>query len=260
MGAVKSKVESTSNIVNEAITDVLMESSSSCQNNQTIFQEQDISDIKIIGCSLNIMQSATASLNLSCSQDTTQNSELATKFSNTLDKKLESSVKGIMIGLSDTEVKSVENLVNKVKNSINISNVASCVASTLINQKQKLGKIEVDCTKLPVGASSIVSFNQVVVSNAVAKCMQSNSAANQAITELDNKIKTAQSAQTVGLDLAALASSIIPCVICVFCSLSIVASVMMSQMQSQSPGAGMSASLPSMQSVSKSLMSNNLKF
>ncbi len=87
--------------------------------------------------------------------------------------------------------------------------------------------------------------------------MQSNTTANKAITELENTIKQIQSAKSEGIDLGALfsglASFIIPCVICI---ISIVASVMVAQMQSG--GIGASPSTLPMPSVTKYLMTSNL--
>lgn len=215
----KAEAKTETNIVNEAVTNVIMSSAQNCSANNANTQELYFRDIKVKGCSVdfsNISQDMKVTQNFSCAQDSSQNVELLNKFKSELDAKTEASLKGITT--SSTKAETITNIKNKIETNINMSSVANCVANNINQQKMEFGKIDVECAK-----GDRVSFNNIgqkLVATQVAKCIQSNKQVSDLSNELDNEVKAATSSKNEGLtlggsfeSLASLGASLIPLLI-----------------------------------------------
>ncbi len=228
MGATQSKSTARTDIVNQAVTDVIISSASNCSSNNAASQSLTFSDIRARGCKVNfsnINQEASISTNLSCAQDSNQNSNLASEFASKLDQSLEASLKGIPGAvLSNTETSTVTNMKNKIKNNINMSQIASCISSNMTNQKLNFGKIDVDCRGADPGDKEL-NFNNIgqrLIATHAASCIQGNKQVSEAATKIENILKQKQAATNSGIDpTASLASlgvwflpSIISAIIC----------------------------------------------
>lgn len=215
----KAEAKTETNIVNEAVTNVIMSSAQNCSANNANTQELYFRDIKVKGCSVdfsNISQDMKVTQNFSCAQDSSQNVELLNKFKSELDAKTKAALKGITT--SSTKAETITNIKNKIETNINMSSVANCVANNINQEKMEFGKIDVECAK-----GDRVSFNNIgqkLVATQVAKCIQSDKQVSDLSNELDNEVKAATSSKNEGLtlggsfgSLASLGASLIPLLI-----------------------------------------------
>jgi hypothetical protein len=235
MGSAQSKAVSDTKIVNKAVTDVMMESSSNCSASSSASQTMSFNDIRARGCSVdfsNISQDATITTNFTCAQDSNQNTDLLNKFGSKLDQSVEATLKGLSGAVvSKSEAQTITNAKNEIKNNINLSQVANCIAKSMADQKMQFGKIEVDCRESDPGDKklSFRNISQKLIATQTSKCMQSNAQVVKAINELETILTTKTKAANEGIDLASFASLgawLLPLIIgCIIVSLAIISSV-----------------------------------
>jgi hypothetical protein len=204
MGAAISRSISVSNIVNESIMEILMESSTSCQSQSITSQDMLFSDIQTVGCDVdfsNISQTANVSINLACAQSSELSSDLQNKFKAKLDEKIEAETKGTTLGFSNAESASITQAVNKVKNSISMESVVECISQSIITQKAEFSKITAQC--YPGQKVSFRNIKQVILSTQINNCINNNNAATKAITELQTDIDKVIKSKTEGITMMA---------------------------------------------------------
>ena len=222
MGAAFSQSFSSSNILNECLTDILLDSSTNCTLTQNTNQQLTFKDMTFSGCDVNfqnINQTANLSTNLSCAQETTQAASLQSKFENALDKKLESAIKQLNLGLNASQNTSIAYLKNVIKNSVSVTSIAQCIGQTITSQKQTFSKLQFKCTP---GQTNVITFGNIkqeLVSRNVAQCTQRNESLTKATNELDNIIKEALISKIEGISPVlsgiGMLSSLIPILIIV---------------------------------------------
>lgn len=230
MGAAQSKSKSMTDIVNESVTNIMVENSSLCSQSSTANQEMSFSDIKAKGCTVNfndISQDAKITTNFTCMQNAEQNADMANKFSAEIDKKLSAELKGLPSALiSNSETESITKVRNKITANISLSNVAKCISDSMMSQKQQFGKIDVDCTGAVDKSLNFKNISQKLISTNVAKCVQANQQVAESVNELDTILKEKQEAANKGwslFDTSSLMVLLIPCIICIV--LSVISSV-----------------------------------
>jgi hypothetical protein len=204
MGAAISRSISVSNIVNESIMEILMESSTSCQTQSIATQDMLFSDIQTLGCDVdfsNISQTADVSINLACAQSSELSSDLQNKFKAKLDEKIEAETKGTALGFNNAQSASITQAVNKVKNSISMESVVECISQSIIQQKAEFSKINAIC--YPGQKVSFRNIKQVILSTQINNCINSNNAATKAITELQTDIDKVIKSKTEGITMMA---------------------------------------------------------
>jgi hypothetical protein len=184
-----------------------MSSSNECAANIATNQQLTFENIKTKGCTVNfrdISQEASISQNFSCSQDSSQEAALSAKFKTELDNLTKAETKGLLPSSSQAET--INNVKNSVTNNINVSSVAKCIASIISEQKATFGKIDVDCTGADDKSLNFQNINQRLTITQVAKCIQKNAQAAQAVTDFQNAIKNVTEAKSEGLQLPNMAS------------------------------------------------------
>jgi transcriptional regulator with GAF, ATPase, and Fis domain len=210
MGAAQSKSSSDTNIVNSAVSNIMISSASNCSSNTGTAQEMTISDLDITGCNLNISniaQDANVKANFKCASDTQQNNNLVNQFANQLDQQLSASLSGIPSALiSNAETETITNLKNEITNNINMSQIASCMSNNMISQKNTIGKLKVTCVN-PTQSVDIKDISQKLVADFSADCIQQQKAVSDASSKLDTIIKQKQEAVNKGIDLGSLIGS-----------------------------------------------------
>ena len=226
MGAAFSQSFSSSNILNECLTEILLDNSSNCSLDQDTNQQLTFKEMTFSGCDVNfenINQSANLSANLSCAQNTNASADLQSKFENALDKKLESAIKQLNLGLNASQNASIVYLKNIIKNSVSVTSIAQCIGKTIASQKQAFSKLTFRCT--PGQTVTFKNIKQEIISSNVAQCTQTNDSITKATNELDNIIKEALISKIEGINpvLSGLGmlSSLIPImiIVCVvFCA------------------------------------------
>lgn len=198
MGASQTKSTSIVDITKKITTEVISKNASECGAKNNNKQEMSFSNIKTKGCQVdfsNFGQTIKVSQDFSCSQTNENKNKLQNELTDKLKNEVLAESSGLTVGLSNTETKAITKMATDISNKIDITNISKCVAETLNSQKMKFEKIEVDCTDNPPDQKKL-SFNnlqQEIISTQVAKCIQGNSAATDAInklqTDVDNKAK-----------------------------------------------------------------------
>jgi hypothetical protein len=213
MGAQQSKSTSQTDIVSEALTEVLMKNAQKCKDKTNAIQSLTFEDIES-PCPMefsNISQNMKISTNFSCAQKGSNKSELMNQFKSKLDSEVDSKTSGIGGALySSAESNTIARLTNKIKNNINIENIAECVSENLKTQEMKFNKIRQTgntCLRDAAGNPVKMSFKDIaqsIVSEQISKCLQDNENISSSVTELDNILKSKTSSTLEGISPAVL--------------------------------------------------------
>jgi len=198
MGANASINVSVTDITKNAITNVLMSSSSNCNIGSANSQELNIGNINTKNCNVNISnisQVMKITTNLTCAQSASSSSELSNQMKDMIKKDIESNTKGgIGFGLSTNT--SIEKSVTNIVNNIDIKSIAECVARNLNSQLKNIKDITMECNDDQT--LNIDNISQTIISNTVSKCIQSNTNLQNSISDLQSTIDTKLSATTTG--------------------------------------------------------------
>jgi hypothetical protein len=201
MGGSEAKASQNTDVVNDALTNIIMNSSNECSSKNANIQEIEIANLDLVGCDLNmtdISQKQTIKQNFSCLQDTSNKTDLVNRFSTELDAKVEAQAKaGVGVAISKTD--SVTKLKNTIKNNMDISNVAQCIQENINAQKMSVGGIKMKCVPGQKGLD-MSRMNQTIISENTASCYQKNEAVAAAASELNNKITVSSSSTAKGWD------------------------------------------------------------
>lgn len=224
MGNQQSTANTINDTVNKAMTNVLMNSSSNCSQNNSSVQELSFSDIKSDpGCRLNfsnISQTSVQTPNFTCSSDSKNNADLLNQFKTQLQQQAQATLSGIPGAINSQSVSNTVNkLQNDITNNINVNQVSNCVQNNLASQKAQFGHIESSCpgfcqTGCPPGYNCdmnlcSVDFNNIsqsITQAAVAKCVSSNSTVTNAVNNAANDLSQTSSAKNTGIDFTSLSS------------------------------------------------------
>jgi hypothetical protein len=200
MGANVAKASSKSDVVNRAITDVLISNSSQCMQTGTTDQELKIGDITTSGCTVNISnisQTTSVLANFACSQSSANSADLQNKLAAALKSNTAATLSGLPTAIvSVSETKSVDSLVNEVLSNINMTNIASCVSSEINKQKMSIGGIKSSC--YPWQSVNITDVVQSLIVKTVSKCVQSNANTAKAANDLNAKLDSMTTAANKG--------------------------------------------------------------
>jgi len=214
MGGQQSKAKSQTDIVSEALTNVLMKNAQNCKAKSSSIQSLTISDIET-PCPFEISgisQNMKISTNFSCAQKGSNKNDILNQFKSQLDSAVESKTSGIGGALySSSESDSIAKISNKIKNNIDISNIAKCVSDNMKKQKMGLGRIKQTGKSCPTDQYgnpvkvTIKDITQSIVSDEVSKCVQDSENISSAVAELDNKLKSTTTSTLEGINPAILA-------------------------------------------------------
>ncbi len=218
MGAATSKAKiDVGQIVNESITSTILNSSKTCAANTTNVQELSITDINAVGCMLKISgvtQNATVTTNLSCAADSANAQSMQAAFSSNLKTSVDSAMKDLAIGTTSESDVTLAGAINTVTNNTNITDIATCVASTVNAQKLTLGRYTIDCTKMTseqiAAGRDIISIDniaQTFIGQTVANCTANSASTTTAVTNLQATVDAAAKSSNSGFNpIASLAN------------------------------------------------------
>lgn len=149
MGVQVSKASSVTKSTSEVVNDIIKETSQSCSGSTTASQILDISGIRTKGCKVNISnvsQSGKVESKFECFQSQQSSTDMENKFKKHIDDKVEAANSGVGLGWSQADSQSLTETKNKLVNSFKMSNVATCLASTSVDQMLRMGDYVFDCT------------------------------------------------------------------------------------------------------------------
>lgn len=221
MGNQTSTANTISNVLNTATTDILMQNSSNCAQNNSQTQSLTLGDINAIGCSVNISnisQKASQTPNFTCSSNNNNNNSIMTQLQTAIKQHAKAAVSGIPGAINSQAVSnSISKIQNAVNTNVNISNLSNCVQNNFQSQKLNTGKINVICPQfcntgcqqgyncdMTLCAVNENNISQLATQTAVGKCLQKNVALNSAISSVANTLSQSSSAANTGINLANL--------------------------------------------------------
>lgn len=186
MGSANSK--NSTDILNEALTNVLMQNSMNCTQSIDTTQIIQFKNLKFTGCETtsitDISQTANLSPNLKCAQQATNSADIMNKINDEIKQKAESVIKNIPVA-SETKAENLVKLTNLVQNNIDIVNIVNCTQNTIARQIIEFQNIEVTCAA--GGKATISGITQNIISNAVVDCNAKN----------DNTVKVTNDMQAI---------------------------------------------------------------
>lgn len=214
MGGQQSKVTSQTDIVSEALTNVLMKNAQECKQKSSSIQTLSFNDIES-PCPMefsNITQNMKISTNFSCAQKSSNKNDILNQFKSQLDSAVESKTSGIGGSLySSSEADSIAKISNKIKNNIDIQSIATCVSDSMKNQKLKFKKIKQTgnkCLTDQYGNPVKMSFKDIgqsIISEEISNCIQDSANISSAVNDLDNKLKNTTTSTLEGINPTILA-------------------------------------------------------
>lgn len=197
---------SRQDIVNTAVTETLMTSSTNCGLSNTTTQDMTFEDIETVGCNVsfsNINQKSNVNLNFSCAQDNSQSQQLNQDFANKLSSAIDAQVKGFALGVQTQNTENISNIRNELITKVDMTNIANCVGNNIQNQRQKYGKLKAVCTD-PSQKVEYKDISQEIVSNLATECFQQNKQVSDLSQKLNNTLQADTKSKISGFSLAGL--------------------------------------------------------
>lgn len=240
MGNQQSTSNAIMDVVNTATTNVLMQNSNICGQNNSQSQTISISNIKSPNCPVKISgisQTALQAPNFTCLSDSSQSANIATQLQSAIKQQADAAVGGLSLQLNSQAVSNATTKIqNAVNTNVNISNLSSCIQNNLQDQNTTIHTIESGCpsycaigcagisdsklceTMLSKCSTDISNISQAATQAAVANCTSKNSALTSAVTSIANDLSQSASSSATGINipgLASLGALALPCIIIV---------------------------------------------
>lgn len=176
MGAKVSVEVSETDILNDIMTNVIIQNSAQCSNSTVIEQTLKFGDIKTKNCARTVIsgisQSADVKVNTACLQESKYEGELLNGINAELDKLTDEKTNGLTLGAKGEFEQEITKIKNDIKTTIDISSVMKCVNDAVVSQLTEVGKITIEC---PDGGEFIMKdMTQKIISTVVGQCIQTN--------------------------------------------------------------------------------------
>jgi hypothetical protein len=213
----------TSDVVNKSVTDVLISSSQTCSQTNSLSQNISITDIDAGNCTLNISdisQTSVQTPNFSCSSNSENSSNLMSDFKNKLQTNADSAISGLNLNIaSNVSSNVVNNVSSYIENNVNMSTVSKCVQDNLSKQNINAGKLKgcpavcgnpnppayLDLDKLSkLCTLNISNLTQNATQSIVGDCLAENKQLTEVINKAENDIASSATAKMTGVSLAGL--------------------------------------------------------
>lgn len=203
MGNQESNSVSSTSILNDIVTDIVISARQECASRSANLQNISISDIKTDGCPIKITD-INQTMNVKSELDCTAKQDLVADLTNKLTEKLSQKAEAETSGLSgalSSSANSVNlaNSITKVKNNVDVELLSSCLMENLNSQKISLSGLRCRNSKEGITISNI---SQSIIGTAVGKCFSEQGAVTQAETELDRSFEQIASAKNTGIKIA----------------------------------------------------------
>lgn len=190
MGNGTSRLNSSiGDMVNRAITNVIINNSNSCQSGVAVIQDMRFGDIKLENCLgdinfTDISQDSTINVNLSCSMSSDSSVDLKSQFSSSLDSEIDIAGKQKIM-----DNRTVGDTINEIKNNVDIRNISECASSIIQQQRLSIGNITLKCREGDTKDINIENIKQQLVLNVVSECISKNTTLMTAIANADSAIQ-----------------------------------------------------------------------
>lgn len=210
---------SASQTINNILTEIVIENSTSCESSAVTNQQINISNLRLNCKKVNISgvsQNANIILDMQCFANNSNQNDLSQELANKLVSELDTKISGL--NLNNTQSTSINNIISNIVTNIKNSNFFNCVATSISSQLLNISDIEIKCGKDGEGEFNIENLTQMIVSQNVSKCMNENQTLNTLVQELDNEIESKIKTEIKGLELgsgssASLFFSLIPIIL-----------------------------------------------
>jgi hypothetical protein len=208
MGQTQTKSVAFSEVINDVMTSIVISNEQKCITDNKNVQNLSIKNIKVSGCKLIIGANQEIELNseISCIQKLKTASDMTSEFESKLDAKIKAKTEG-GVGLTTSESATIARSITKIKNSIDISSISTCITESLNQQNAEIGSIMVKCYEWQDPEERVVNMGNIkqkIIQNQVVKCMQSNDSVQKASAEIDSVLESSSQLMTKGGALALL--------------------------------------------------------
>lgn len=198
----KNKVQTTNEIINNVLTNIIMELSSSCKaissNSQTMSGNKiNISFQENTSVNVDFRQEITSTLSATCIQTQSAQAKLQNEFKAQLEKEVEQIQKGLS-ALSTNESNTINKLKNDIITNVNIKSLTECLTKMSNDQEMINNELKIEFNK---GSDINVSLGQKIISSLISKCIQSNEIVQDTCNKLDNIVKEKTKQSQIGFDL-----------------------------------------------------------
>jgi hypothetical protein len=148
----------------------------------------------------NVNMDAQSSLNATCYQSTQNDTELRNDIAQSLKNETEATLSGLNV-LQASVSTATNDAINRIANTINITNVKDCVIRSVQTQQVNIGNVG--------GNVIIANFDMSLVSKTIANCVQSEVNNNAAVSDLKTTIDSATKATATGINPGVMLALII---------------------------------------------------
>jgi len=231
MGNQQSSSDVISDTVNKSVTKVLISSSSTCGQSNSLTQSQVFNNIKgDTGCSVNITnvsQTANQTPNFTCSSNTSNSTDLMSQLQTQLKQQAEANIENSTLGNAEAQTTNINKIVNDISTDINISSVSSCVQDNFLKQSQGVNTISASCPSycrdpsicvqmapydpkfcdMSKCAIEVSDFAQASMQGAVGNCLASNQNYQKILSESANTVSQLAKATNTGVDVSEIVTA-----------------------------------------------------
>lgn len=188
----------TASILAKVLIDVTSRCDVSSNNSQTMSGNSIIiSGVKNSTVEITAIQNIQSKLLATCTQKQDISEEIASKFAAELDKTVTQATQGFTS--ADNISSTINNIKKELNANINIKSLTECLSKIVSNQQMLNNKIEL----YNITDQSIVSIDweQIIVTNLISECLQSQTTVTKLNDELVSKIKELDNQTQKGFDL-----------------------------------------------------------
>jgi hypothetical protein len=215
MGNQQSIATTITDVTNNAVNNVLINNTQSCNQANALSASQNFEGIKANNCVLNfsgIHQNITNASNLSCMQEANVEIMLKNDLQNELNQQAQAAIKGTTLNLNSQSISdAVAKIYNGITNDTDIRNTSNCISSNLLSASQDVKNINLSCPYCEdcLNANNYDSskcdklcnvnfsnFTQNLVNNASSSCIAKQDSIQNVINELATSLTQTNTAQT----------------------------------------------------------------
>lgn len=205
----ENEIKVDNNLTASILANVLIDITSRCDvdinNNQSMSGNQIIiSGVSNSTVTVTSIQNIQSKLLATCTQKQDVSEEIASKFAAELEKTVSQTTQGFTSANNTSTT--INNITKELKANINVNALTECLSSIVSNQEMFNNKIQI----YDIKDKSIISVDlqQVIITNLISECLQSQTTVTKLNDDLVSKIKELQDQTQKGFDLNEAINSI----------------------------------------------------
>lgn len=217
MGNAQSISDNIYDTISRSLTNILIQNSQECSNNEVVEQTLKISNIKAPkGCSLSfegISQSAVLIPDVTCGMTTENKGQLISKLKDDLQLQARAKLSGIGGAINSQSISRIVNkLVNDIAVNIDIQQISKCVSQHIAKQRLSIENISTHCPTycsdvslcngfdcdMSLCTTSFKNISQSILLATVSKCVSQSTNLHNVVNEASTKLFAENISDLVG--------------------------------------------------------------